>query len=248
MAITIGGEVDVEVFGVDIEVDASITIGGGAPAIVAPYVNAKLWGTLYLGFWTLPPPGHGVATVKATSGQKLDEKAGSGTDKASTTQQGTNLTKVDVSLRFTRPVWVRYLKDALTEIDPNNPIYRGGPFPIGHPDVNRRNCYVVLVEEVGPVEWEPGGGVGTVSIKLTEWVEPAPTEDASSTPEGLASSTPGEDGSSTDSSGGSTDTGGGGGTGETTPEDTGGGGNPGNQDDSGLPPDRAPPNSKWSPN
>lgn len=156
----------------------------GAPIVglYRPNPHEDRWDQITIAEFTFPPLGYGVAVVKVTSGQKLDEKAGAGTDKASTSQTGVQLTKAEVEVTVLRPGWVNYLRKALREIDPNNADRLGGPFEVKHPDLNQRNCTSMLVEKIGPVEW-PGAGFCKFSISLTEWIEPAPTDDATTTPE-----------------------------------------------------------------
>lgn len=168
-------------FGISILID--LDIGGAPAASYSPVVIAELWDHVQIAEFIVPPVGYGFAKVKVKSGQKIDEKAGQGTDKASLTQGGVNLTKGTIEITCTHQGWWPYLHDVLRELDPNNPDRLGGPFDVVHPEFTRRNCVSILIENVGEVEWE-GAGVMKCTLDICEWQEPPPpTDDATTTPE-----------------------------------------------------------------
>lgn len=134
----------------------------------SPAKDPGLWMRVGLGPHVLGGgKGKGVATVKAKSSQKLDEKEAGGKHKTKTTQKGIETSPVEIAYEGPEEVWPE-VEAILEAIDPNGPAY-GGPFTIDHPDTHRRRISFVMVREIGEVAWMPGGRAFKVAISCREW-------------------------------------------------------------------------------
>ncbi len=149
--------------------------GPSAPSVSVtpdPDDDPMAWISIAHGEFRFPAVrGQGTAIAKPTSAQKLDEQTSPGTAKAKTKRTGVSPCKGTIAIRGLRQFWNSVGEPFLNGIDPNG-VSHGGPFETKHPDINRRNCKNVMIVSVGPVIWEPGGGMFTCDYEWSEWVDP----------------------------------------------------------------------------
>lgn len=144
-------------------------LGVGVPS---PLDNAELWDSIGLGLFTFPAiPNMGRALVKLSSKLKTDKQQAAGKAKAKQKITGKDTVDGSIELVFHVSIWPQ-TEAMLTALDPNGEA-GGDPQEIKHPDASRRRLKSVLIKEVGPVEWEPGGWLGKCKLDVEEWVKPA---------------------------------------------------------------------------
>ena len=151
------------------------------PYAQGPDQDRLLWFSVVVGIYTIPTdPNSGSVVVQATSAAKKDQKGAAGKNKAKTTSQGKENTKVTLEWEFTSQDWPdgphgAGVETILEYLDPNSP-GGGGPYNFSHPDTDRRQLASVTVTKIDPVVWK--GWHGSVKLECEEWTEPTATGNA----------------------------------------------------------------------
>lgn len=152
----------------------------------SPIEDPTAWKSIGFGDFKLPLiPSDGQAITKMTSEFKKDNKTAKGKSKATTTNNGVEVTKGVTKLTCRKDAWPA-TQQVLKVLDPNGAL-GGQPLDVDHPDAETRNLKSVQITKIGGVDWKDGGWIFEVDITWEEWHPPAA---AKATGQGGGSKTP----------------------------------------------------------